>query len=220
MVLWDCNNQRDSSWQAAHPGYHTDSRPKYILSPKSLFERGLFAYYGASTWKAGFRLAHTWRLQRGSQECNLGDPIFSLSICLTMRQRIKKQRHHFADKGPYCQSYGFSSSWIQELDHKEGWTLKNYTFEQWYWRRFLRVTWTARRSNQSIQREINPEYSLERLMPSSAEAPILWPPDTKSELIGRDPDAGKDWGQEENREQRMRWLDSITDSADRSLSAL
>ena len=93
---------------------------KCIPSPKSLCERGLFACCGASTWKAGFRLAHTWTLQRGTQECDLGDPIFSLSICLTMRQHIKKQRHHFANKGPYSQSYGFSSSWIQELDHKEG----------------------------------------------------------------------------------------------------
>ena len=61
-------------------------------------------------------------------------------------------------------------------------------FELWCWRRVLRVPWTARRSNQSILKEINLEYSLEGL----AEAPILWPPDVKSRLIGKDPDAGKD----------------------------
>ena len=64
-------------------------------------------------------------------------------------------------------------------------------FELWCWRRFLRVPWTARKSNQSILKEINPEHSLE------AEAPMLWSPDAKSQLIGKEPDAGKDWRQEE-----------------------
>ena len=59
---------------------------------------------------------------------------------------------------------------------------------------FLRVSWTARRSNQSILKEINPEYSLERH--AEAEALVLWPPDVRSQLIGKDPDAGKDRGQE------------------------
>ena len=83
------------------------------------------------------------------------------------RQCIKKQRHQKANKGPYSQSYGFSSShvWIWELDFKEGWALKNWwfwTFELWCWRRLLKVPWTERRSNQSILKEIKPEYSLER----------------------------------------------------------
>ena len=60
------------------------------------------------------------------------------------------------------------------------------TFELWCWKRLLRAPWTARRSNQSILKEINPEYSLE------AEAPILCPPDEKSQLTGKDPYAGKD----------------------------
>ena len=74
----------------------------------------------------------------------------------------------------------------------ESWTIKKAdgrrieAFELWCWRRLLRVPWTARRSNQSILKEINPEYSLE------GEAPILWPPDVKSRLIGKDPDAGED----------------------------
>ena len=75
------------------------------------------------------------------------------------------------------------------------------TFELWCWRRLLRVPWTAKRSNQSILKEINPEYSLEGLteikIGAEIEAPILWPPAAKSQLIGKDPDAGKNWGQEE-----------------------
>ena len=64
-------------------------------------------------------------------------------------------------------------------------------FKPWCWRRLLRVPWTARRSNQSILKEINPEYSIRRTA-AEAEAPIRWPPDVKSRLIGKDPDAGKD----------------------------
>ena len=80
------------------------------------------------------------------------------------RQHIKNQRHHFADKGPYSQSYGFSSSHVQmwQVDHKEYQRID--ALELWYWRRLLRVPWTARRSNQSIQKEINTKYSLEGLM--------------------------------------------------------
>ena len=82
------------------------------------------------------------------------------------RQHMKKQRHYFANKGPSSQSYGFSSShvWMWELDHKESWVPKNWCFRLWCWRRLLRAPWTARRSNQSILKEISPEYSLEGLM--------------------------------------------------------
>ena len=76
----------------------------------------------------------------------------------------------------------------------ESWTIKKAecrridAFELWCWRRLLRVPWTARISNQLILKEISPEYSLE-----GAEAPILWPPDTKSWLTRKDRDPGKDW---------------------------
>ena len=69
-------------------------------------------------------------------------------------------------------------------------------FELRCWRRHLRVPWTPRRSNQSILKEISLEYSLEGL-DAEAETPILWPPDEKNWLIGKVPDAGKDWRQEE-----------------------
>ena len=84
----------------------------------------------------------------------------------TLIEGIKKQRHHFADKGAYSQSYGFSSNhvWMWELDHKEVWVLKNWCFWIVVLEKLLRISWTSRRSNQSILKEINTEYSLERLM--------------------------------------------------------
>ena len=84
----------------------------------------------------------------------------------------------------------------------ESWTVKKAerwridAFELWCWRRLLRVPWIARRSNQSILKEISPGCSLEGLI-AEAETPILWPPHAKSWLIGKDLDAGRDWGQEE-----------------------
>jgi len=90
------------------------------------------------------------------------------SLKLTHLTLNKKQRHYFADKGPSSQSYCFSSShvrWMWELDYKESWMPKNWCFWiVWCWRRLLRVPWIARRSNQSILKEISPEYSLEGLM--------------------------------------------------------
>ena len=82
------------------------------------------------------------------------------------RQHIKKQRHYFADKGPSSQSYGFSCShvWMWELDHKKSWLPKNSCFWIVVWKRLLRDSWTARRSNQLIVKEISPEYSLEGLI--------------------------------------------------------
>ena len=83
-----------------------------------------------------------------------------------LRQHIKKHRHYCANKGLSSQSYGFSSShvWMWELDYKKAEHRRTDAFELWCWRRFLRVPWTARRSNQSIPKDINTEYSLEGLI--------------------------------------------------------
>ena len=136
------------------------------------------------------------------------------------RQCIIKQRHYFANKGQYSQSYGFSSSHVQMwgLNHKEGWVLKNWpTFKLWCWTRLLRVPWTARKSNQSILKEINPEYSLEDLM-------LKLKPQYFDHLMQRADSLektlmlGKTEGKRRRRRQRIRWLDSITNSMDMSLS--
>ena len=136
------------------------------------------------------------------------------------RQHIKKQRHGFANKGPSSQSYGFSSShvWMWELEYIESWVPKNWCFWTVVLEKTLESPWTARRSNQSILKEISPECSLEGLMLKLK--PILWPPDVKRWLIWKDPDAGKDWRQEEKGMKRIRWLDGITDSMHMSLSKL
>ena len=112
------------------------------------------------------------------------------------RQHIIKGRHHLAHKGLYSQSYGFSSShvWIWELDHKEGWVLKNWCF----WTLVLEKTPESPLDSKEIK-PVNPKGNQPWIFTgwTGAEALILWPPDVKSWLIGKDPEAGKDWGQEE-----------------------
>ena len=77
----------------------------------------------------------------------------------------------------------------------ESWTMKKgriSAFKLWFWRRLLRVSWTAKKSNQSILKEINSENSLKKGTDAEAEVPIFWAPDARCQLIGKDPDAGKD----------------------------
>ena len=107
-----------------------------------------------------------------------------------------------------------SSSLYKKAEH---WKIN--AFELWCWRRLLRVPWTARRSNQSVLKEISPEYSLEGLM-LKLKLKILWPSDAKNWLIWKDPDSGKDWGRRRSGQQMMRRLDVITNSMDMSLSKL
>ena len=114
------------------------------------------------------------------------------------RQHIKKQRHYFAIKGPSSQSYGFSSShvWMWELDYKESWALKNWCF----WTVVSEKTHESPFDCKEIQ-PVHPKgdqcWVFIGRTDIEAETPILWPPDEKKWLIGKDPDAGKDWRQEE-----------------------
>ena len=116
---------------------------------------------------------------------------------MTNLDSIPKSRHYFANKSPYSQSYGFSSGHVQmwKLDSKEAEHWRIDAFELWCWSSLVRVPWTARRSNQSILKEISAEYSLEGLILKLKLQ--LWPPGVKNWLTGKDPDAGKDWRQEE-----------------------
>ena len=133
------------------------------------------------------------------------------------RQRITKQRHYFVDKG---QSYSSNSDvWMWELDHKEGWALKNRCFKLWCWRRLLRVPWTAGRSDQSILKEINPEYSLEGLM-LKVKLQYFGHLMRRADSLEKTLMLEKIEGRRRRGRQRTRWLDGITDSMDMNLSKL
>ena len=115
-----------------------------------------------------------------------------------LRQHIKKQRHYFANKGLSSQSFGFSSSriWMWELDYKESWVPKTWCF----WTVVLEKTLESPLDCKEIQ-PVHPKGDQSWIFigrtDAKAETPILWPPDAKSWLIGKDPDAGRDWGQKE-----------------------
>ena len=137
------------------------------------------------------------------------------------RQHIKKQRHHFANKGPSSQGYGFSSGHvcIWELDCEESWAPKNWCI----WTVVLEKTVESPLDCKEIQ-SVHPKGDQSWIFigrtDAETETPVLLPSHAKSWLIGKDPDAGRGWGQEEKGWQRMRWLDGITDSMDMSMSEL
>ena len=109
------------------------------------------------------------------------------------RQCIKKQRQHFANQGPYSQDYYDSSHILMwELNHIEGWVLKNW----WFWTVVLEKTLESPLDSKEIQ-PVHPKGNQPWIIIKTVEAPVLWPPDVKNQLIGKDPDAGKDWGKEE-----------------------
>ena len=137
------------------------------------------------------------------------------------RQHIKKQRHYFANKGLSSQSYGFPSSlvWMWELHHKENWVPKNWCFWTVVLEKTLESPWTARRSNQSILKEISPGISLEGMMLKlklQYFGHLMWRVDSLEKTLM----LGGIEGRRKRRRQRMRWLDGITDSMDMSLSEL
>ena len=114
------------------------------------------------------------------------------------RELIKKQRHYFANKGPYSQSYGFSSShiWMWELNHKKDWAPKNWCF----WTVVLEKTLESPldcKEILAVHPKGNQSWIFIGRTGAEAVAPVCWPPEVKSWLIWKDPDAGKDWRQEE-----------------------
>ena len=137
------------------------------------------------------------------------------------RQHIKKQSHYFANKGPSSQGYGFYSSrvWMLSWTIKKAVHIKIDAFELWCWRRPLRVPWTARRSKQSILREVSPGCSLEGLMLKPKLqyfGHLMWRADSFEKTLM----LGKIEGRRRRGRQRMKWLDGITDSMDACLGKL
>ena len=137
---------------------------------------------------------------------------------MSPQRPLQKQRPHFADKGPYSQSCGFSSShvWMWELYHKD-WALKN--------RCFLTVVLEKTLVSPPDCKEIkpvNPKGNQAWIFTerTDAEAPILWPPNAMNRLIGKDLMPGKIEGGRRSGQQKMKWLDGITDLMDMSLSKL
>ena len=135
------------------------------------------------------------------------------------RQCIKKQRHYFGDKGPSSQSYNFSSSHVLvwELYYKEIWPQRIDAFELWCWRRLLSVPWTARRSNQSILKEISPKYSLEGQM-LKLKLQYFGHLMRRTDALEKSLMLGKIEGRRRRGQKRIRWLDGFTNSMDMSLS--
>ena len=156
-----------------------------------------------------------------------GDCSHEIKRCLLLGRKIMtnldsilKSRHYFENKGLSSQSYGFFRSHVCE-----SWTMKKAecwridAFELCCWRRLLRVPWTVRSSNQSILKEISPEYSLEGLMLKlklQYFGHLMQRTDSFEKILM----LGKIEGERSRGWQRMRWLDVITDAMDMSLSRL
>ena len=135
------------------------------------------------------------------------------------RQYIKKQKHHFADKVHIVKAMSF----LVVMYGCESWTIKKAecwridAFQLWSWRRLLRVSWIAKRSIQSILKEINPEYSLEELM-LKLNLQYFGHLMLRADSLEKTLMLRKIEGRRRRGWQRMRWLDGITDSVDTSLS--
>ena len=151
------------------------------------------ARFGSTYTKIGTiqrRLA--WPLRKDDTQIREAFHIFKFYI-----KKKKKQRHYFANKGPSSQSYGFSSNhvWMWELDYKESWMSKNFCF----WTVVLEKTLESPLDCKEIQ-PVHPKGNQSSIFigrtDAEAETPVLWPPDVKSWLIGKDPGARKDWRQE------------------------
>ena len=124
------------------------------------------------------------------------------------RQHIQKQRHYFAQKVPYSKSYGFPSShvWMWELDSKKDWVLKDWCLQTVVLEKTLQSPLDCKIKPVSPKR--NQPWTFTGRTDAEAETPTFWPPDAKSQIIGKDPDAGKDWRQKEKvmtEDEMVRW---------------
>ena len=134
---------------------------------------------------------------------------------------IKNQRYYFANKGPYGQSYGFSSShvWMWELDHKEGCVLKNWCIRNVMLEKTLESTLDSNQIKQ-INPKGNQPWIFLGMTDATAEAPVLWLPDANADSLEKTLILGKIEGRRRRRWQRMRWFDGIIGPVDTSLSKL
>ena len=134
---------------------------------------------------------------------------------------FKSRRHYFAIKGLSSQGYGFSSGhecmWELDCEETEHWRID--AFELWCWRRLLRVPWTARRSNQSILKEISPGCALEGMM-LKLKLQYFGHLMRRVDSLEKTLMLGGFWGRRKRGRQRMRWLVGITNLMDLSLSEL
>ena len=137
------------------------------------------------------------------------------------RQHTKRQRHYFLDKGPFNQSYGFSCGhvWMWELDCEESWAPKNWCFWTVVLKKTLESPLDWSRSNQSILKEISPEYSLKGSM-LKIKLQYFGHLMQRTDSLEKTLKLGGTGGRRRRGWQRMRWLDGITDSMDVSLSEL
>ena len=141
----------------------------------------------------------------GSKITADGDCSHEIKRCLLLGRKamtnpdsVSKSRDNFADKGPYSQSFGFSSNhvWMWELDHKEGWEWKNWCFGIVVLEKALESPVDSKEFK-PVHPKGNQSWMFIGWTDADAEAPVLWPPDLKSQLTEKDPDAGKDKRQKE-----------------------
>ena len=163
----------------------------------------------------------------GSKITADGDCSYEIKTCLPLGRKVmtnldsilKSRDVTLPTKVYPVKAFSSAHVWMWELDYKESWAPKNWCF----WTVVLEKTLESPLDSKEIQ-PVHPKGNqswifIERT-DVDAETSILWPPDAKNWLTGKDPDSGKDWRQEERGRQRMRWLDGITDSVDMSLSEL
>ena len=177
-------------------------------------DHGMWSYnYMANRWRkcGNCQISFSWALKSmqmvTAATLEIKRSLLPGRIAMTNLDSVLKSRdNHFANKGLYSQSYGFSSShvWMWELAHKGGWELKNWCF----WTVVLEKTLESPLDSKEIK-PVNPKGSQPWIFigrtGAEAGAPILWPPDAKSWLTGKDLDAEKDWGQKE----KTAWEDKM-----------